>query len=1807
MAERDFSMRTQRTVRTQRLFILFIIPLITALGCPSASAGVEVLLGITTGDTVIEPGSLTPENFETVFFTADPPEPARILGSEITFLQIGAMWTDGAGGENQRTMQLVIDSNGDGKLHPLDLNSPEHPWNRPDNGTPEDPTDDPTAWTYTVPEDYPDPRFQGVTLDLTWDSACECVVGFPEEDFDWEWYESRWDDTKTGQAAPGTLITDIWLPRDDNFALFPNGEYPIRARVDENGDGRFGMNEAHRTILLRIQTAALTGRVVDASGTPIPGASVDAVSGSALGFGTTDAEGYFTISGLQSGESYIVQVTATGKSTILRMDVTIPEDQAGADMGAIRMRDAVAITGVLKLDRNADGITDQPADRFQPFIGQWGFEQDELSVTVNAWNEDGLGWGSAEVIFQPGDSARPFTVDVPPAEAARYRISAGAGPYTARSASVLVSADGSDAGTLILTRAATLQGTVKLPVPVTEWTDISALAVNTRDTRDRYWGWGEIDPFHIPARCQIPDFTDRESCEAAGGTWIEASVSETPVPLDTGVFRFEGIPAGAYHIGIEVSGFKPRRILDVTVPRGEDRDLGAVALDRGAVLSGALTVLGDTTALAGDGFAEGDLPVWLSLWSPGSGETAGVEVRVPRGTDQRVSFEIGGLADGRYEAEAWIGDGYELVGEDGTAPVIVAVSGSARRNLFLMPYEGVIQGLITAAGVDIDPARLVVEVRRAWDWTDPRRATVNNGGIDPGTGEYRITGLGTDDFVVTAGMYDPAGESGLDTRFPDPAAGVVTRRVSVVNDADRPARVDIVLAPGRSVSGTLRIDPADPPWADIGDGEGGPPDGIPNREERITVAGDLAGRFVQAIPVDSLYQAGLEASDARLGLIVDHGDGTAGYRIDGLAQGAYLLAPPYTSPRIQALTPGDGDLTDLFGLFASLAGETRHWTARPRIIVIDDTDITGEAFTLANGHTVSGAITLPEAQTLQDVEGDAWSWVGHLSLQTPEETLLGHQRILFKRDFIGTDTAAFSFSHVADGEYLLYLYTDLYVTRRAKVTVNGADTSISLTVSAGVDLTGRLVDAETGSAVTAEDGIQVICESVPFSEGSYRETSADAWSRSYIEDGSDLKGSAESGADSGRENRTPGQFHLTAVETGLDYIVVVRTRPGARETGGRNYVGRVIAGIEAPAGASGKIDVGTIALTRGITLSGRITDTDGEPVPGVTVAAVPSDAHDGVSEITAVSDRTGHYVLFGINPAVNHYDLIAAPRPWLFEDWGKEVVWGEVRRYNIDPADIDPDTGRTVGAEFILRRATASLAGGITIPAGARFMLPFLADVGESYPAAYILLQRKGVVYRDMLDGIEGITRPRPKTARTAAYRIDHIQPGLYTVTFMNYGLPRAVIDNVAFAEGEAKVINAAWDDDFYRISGGLALDDGSTPSASDVSGVLCLNIADRSVVLGRLNREADDTISGYEVAGLAGSHTYQLIFYSDEGIDDTPTVFAAGNPFTPGNADIGFDAVIARDPEPILILRAVRDPENPARFHLAVFSTGYLADETAAAAETEPTGDTDGARLYLKSGGGRLSEVALSEDRRRITAVYEGGGSGMVALLLAVHYGSDAKTGIAEFAFDADAQAVNSDVIIPFIDEPFALGSGDATRLRIPAGTFDTAGGRNAVIAIEKRTAGESDLGLPADIAPAGDLYAITAADAGTGSPPAVKAPLTVQLQYDPASVPDTTRLHVYRRSAGAWVQETTSRVLDTENSTISVEVTGLSDFVAGYGDLPEDPDTSTPTVVVSGGGNSSDCFIGAAGTVSGNGFVWRILLCILLIRWHRSKSGAV
>ena len=59
--------------------------------------------------------------------------------------------------------------------------------------------------------------------------------------------------------------------------------------------------------------------------------------------------------------------------------------------------------------------------------------------------------------------------------------------------------------------------------------------------------------------------------------------------------------------------------------------------------------------------------------------------------------------------------------ENGDSPVFVTVSGSTSANLVLKAHEGIVQGTLTGSGINLDLNKVVVEVKRPWDWLPPGR------------------------------------------------------------------------------------------------------------------------------------------------------------------------------------------------------------------------------------------------------------------------------------------------------------------------------------------------------------------------------------------------------------------------------------------------------------------------------------------------------------------------------------------------------------------------------------------------------------------------------------------------------------------------------------------------------------------------------------------------------------------------------------------------------------------------------------------------------------------------------------------------------------------------------------------------------------------------------------------------------------------------------------------------------------------------------------------------------------------------------
>ena len=465
----------------------------------------------------------------------------------------------------------------------------------------------------------------------------------------------------------------------------------------------------------------------------------------------------------------------------------------------------------------------------------------------------------------------------------------------------------------------------------------------------------------------------------------------------------------------------------------------------------------------------------------------------------------------------------------------------------------------------------------------------------------------------------------------------------------------------------------------------------------------------------------------------------------------------------------------------------------------------------------------------------------------------------------------------------------------------------------------------------------------------------------------------------------------------------------------------------------------------------------------------------------------------------------------------------------------------------------------------------------------------------------------------------------------MNYGLPTKVVDDVVIEEGE-NLLDIEWESSGYTVAGGLSLSSGGYPGSADISGVICMNTADQSLTFGLLTQEADGAYSAYEVPGLAAGVTYQLVFFYESDNEGTPDIFTTGEPFAVSADNLENDAVINRNGVPVLMAQAVQNPNDAGKVNIGIFSTAYLTDADISVAADEPTVDSTAGEIYVAAGGGSLSDVTLSGDRRTIRASYtKGADDSDVSIFLAVHYGNDATTLVKAISFNVNTLAMNSDAISTYLAGQVKLGNGDATQIYLPAGSLDTSDDGKAIVSIEKTSdepgelAGASSMAirkegrfakamatpLPEGATAAGSQYDFSYSAANTGATVSQIGTITVQLQYDPQRVGNVDNLQVMHLTGGNWVQEETNRTVDTENHTISVDVASLSPFVpaeveaAAVDGDPAGGGTDGGTVSSSGGNSSSGCFIGTARTgVSGSAAALWLLLLPAAVLWMSVKK---
>ncbi len=1507
------------------------------------------------------------------------------------------------------------------------------------------------------------------------------------------------DFTMDGWVLAGDAMEFMFEGRDSQWRVLPNGTYPIEIRVDVDGDWSTTGDQAVDTSLsVMIETASISG-VVTAGESAVVDAEVHAGSQYGWGSGITAADGTYTISGLKAGSYHVETMKSGYVNAHYPSDVAVSTGQNTPNIN-FSLSPSVQMTGTISI----------PA-AFDSFTNMWGGQEDQIWININAWTDDGSewGWGNAHIHAQDSwvctdeatdsdndgiadvdecGAAAAYGVDVTPPPAGQEKTY-----YIRAEAEGYASAEYTvtvteTGGThdVTMTKASRLFGTVTLPAPNATGQPIW-IDINAKQADGTMiWGGGSVE---------------------TGQT--------------VGNFDIRSALAGTYTLEVRVWGYKTARITDVVVTAGEDKDLGNLTVEQGARISGTITIAGDTDnykAWEGD---DGSQPIylWVDAWSPTSSGWSGTQVEIPRGTNQSVAYTIGGLNAGTYEVHSWLGEGYE----QSPMPLITTLSTDSSQstgvNMTFAPYSGAITGTISGTndeGAPVDLSKVVIKATKGgWDWQMPVMAQ------PAGDGTYTLGGLGTSEYILEVGEYANAADV-LNGDYPLPTGAFSTevRRVSVMNGSTVSGQ-DIALTSASCILGTVSLEA----------GYGG----------AIDFAADIVGQMVMAVPLKMAMMGGSSMFGAPI-----FGDGS--YAICGLSAGAYVVMPPTELLDPEAgIDPNAAMFQEAFT--PDVAGDERV------VAVAGGEDKTGVDFELSDGYSVSGTLTLPETPT-----GEDWEWVCDLELRHPRHDGQGRHMPVFVRDFredpdnpasAMTRSFQFTLEHVVEGDYVLQAWTPNYVPGHRNISVSGSDVlGANLELSTGANIEGKLIDAETGEAITPADGVRVHCEAHPWVEGSWRETWNDPWSASRF-----LQVDQNGDETLDFDGTYTGAFRLANLPAGT-YVLTVEAEHGRKQNGAKNYVGIRKAGIVVPDTDGATVDIGTLQLGEGVTISGTVTSAaTGQPIGNIEVEAEPVDEKDGSTSSFAVTDSNGNYTIYGVDPEVKYYYIIGGTRPD-FMDF-MPVTWGEVEK------DVTVPLNGLSDVDFELPVANATLSGTIHKTGSSPWGIPFEDDM----PAPFLLLQKQGEIYTDPMDGIEFIGEPNETD--TTTFSVDGVVPGTYTLKVYCLGYTTRVIRDLVISEGSNTLDETVELVEGGTVSGTVIKDDGTRPTLGEVSEAVAVSSDLEVIIFGTMTaNEASREVTGYSISGLAPGATYRVVFLndSDEGPEEIhvmPDAVQAGDTY---------DAVIG-DTAPFFAARAKK--EEDGSFKIGIFSTSYLNDADAAAV------------LSLTAGDGTLS-ATLGSDKMELTATYTPAETDtLFTIKITAHYGEENTEVVKSFSFDPNASAWNQGTVNTMMGGMVGMGQGDKSKVFLEAGDItDGDGDGVSTVTMQKDDAAVSGNALRTNRLPGRSLLAESTPDLPTYATAASAlydislpagdtitdgAAVTVSLEYDD-SVTDTSGLHIYHYTGGAWVAEDTSRTVDTVNKTITADLTSLSPLVVAEGASPGGSGGGS-TPVSSGGGGGGGC----------------------------------
>ena len=801
-------------------------------------------------------------------------------------------------------------------------------------------------------------------------------------------------------------------------------------------------------------------------------------------------------------------------------------------------------------------------------------------------------------------------------------------------------------------------------------------------------------------------------------------------------------------------------------------------------------------------------------------------------------------------------------------------------------------------------------------------------------------------------------------------------------------------------------------------------------------------------------------------------------------------------------------------------------------VVLVTAPASGLTLALSAGHRVAGRLTLPPG-----VSAEAGLQV-RLSAD-------GFSRAV-AASFDGSGAAAYAFEAVPDGRYTLSVADPAFPPRLAAapipVETAGADVAAAdVPLFAAGSIVGRLAleqvlaDGTTSfSLLTADDraawplALRVGAARRPWTPSGFFPAAA-------ADDGAPVLDSA-------------GRFTISALPEGA-YDVELNAS-GAPGAGGVGAVSGSAPGVQVAEGQT--VDLGVVVLRAGAQLRGRVLDAaTGAPVANARVAARAASAGSDLARSRAPavetrSDGSGFYRLTGLDPLAARFDVSAGRQE---TPGSAEAAYQAATSFGIDARSTATLDFALLPAEFAVSgRVAAADGSALRASVGLPFQQAGAALLWQNASDPALDASPAEAVYYTAPDGSFSIR------AATGAYRLTAQADGLAPLRL------GVVVSTGSISIGTLTLSPAG------SVFGALLRPGGAPASADDAAYVYAATPDLSDVVPGALVYDSvSRSVTGYRVPGLKTGTHYRLIFISSYGELVAPP--EASDLVVLSTSEARPLDVVYRPPPPVAHARARRVPggfaltfelSQPLRRRLAV--------------------DDDLTRVLAEgSARGALQDLALSSDRRELTAFYAPAvGESSFTLTLqgysAVVDPASADPVDPELALAATAAFYTgidgaARASVPNLTGGVVSLDGDPGRVALPAGALLIDASSSAVVSLESSagyvatspsaagagrplaslppTLAQAVSALPAGLAPSGPFYDVLLP---AGVRPALKKPATLTLGYAAGADPSSLNAYWYNPAANAYVlqQDVTGAppVIDRVDRTVTLHVDHFSTY---------------------------------------------------------------